>query len=284
MKSARKVTMDPEAHTLAGIVDLDRYPLHDLRGAVMDRLLGVISAELTRSALTTLPGFLTAAACRTMADELLGLAPDAFHGSYDRNAYSWLDCTGFADDHPRAIRHLEQVTLVTYNMYGRESPTRRLYESEALTEFVAAAVGEDVLYRVADEILGLEGHVLAPGDHHGWHFDRNDFVVSLLLGKAESGGHFEHAPYVRSEDDENYDEVKRVFDGTSPLVKRVEMEPGDLVLFRGRRSLHHVTTVEGAHRLILVFSYNRRPGHYFAKDMVNRVTQNRFVELVAARP
>src|SRR5262245_26491088 len=129
-----KDSMDFKDHALAGIVDLDRYPLHDLQGEVMGRLLSVIGAELIRSALTTLPGFLTAAACRTMARELLDLAPDAFRGSYDRNAYSWMDSSGFTTDHPRGRRHLEQVALVTYNMYGPGSPTRQLYESEALTE------------------------------------------------------------------------------------------------------------------------------------------------------
>jgi hypothetical protein len=45
-----------------------------------------------------------------------------------------------------------------------------------------------------------------------------------------------------------------------------------------------VTTIEAGQRLILVFSYNRKPGYYFAKTMVNRLTHNRFADMVAARP
>ena len=267
---------DAQRDPLAGIVDLDRYPINALDGEPMRRLLAAFGAELTRSALAMLPGFLTPAACRVLADELLRLAPDAFLGTYHRNAYSWLDSAGFDDDHPRARRHFERVAVVSYNMYDTESVTRRLYESEAMTSFVRAALGEKELYRVADEYLAVEGHVLTQGDHHGWHFDGNDFVVSLLLQNADRGGRFEYAPYVRSEDDENYDEVARVFDGTSRVTTRVEMEPGSLVLFRGRRAAHQVTTVEEGRRLIAIFSYNRKPEHRYPTSMVNRVTQHRY--------
>jgi UDP-N-acetylenolpyruvoylglucosamine reductase len=42
--------------------------------------------------------------------------------------------------------------------------------------------------RVADPLLSCTVTYLAEGDQHGWHFDGNDFVVSLLLQAPESGG------------------------------------------------------------------------------------------------
>ena len=35
---------------------------------------------------------------------------------------------------------------------------------------------------------------MPPGGEQGWHFDDNEFVVSLLLQRPAVGGEFEYAP------------------------------------------------------------------------------------------
>ena len=51
-------------------------------------------------------------------------------------------------------------------------------------------------------------------------------------------------------------------------LARPELRPGTLSLFRGQRSLHHVTRVAGARpRLIALFSYDRRPGMWFPDEV-----------------
>ena len=78
-----------------------------------------------------------------------------------------------------------------------------------------------------------------PGDEQGWHFDDNEFVISLLLQKPAQGGEFEYVPMIRS-------------------------DPGTLALFRGTRSLHRVSPVgQGPTRLIALLSYDARPGMVF---------------------
>ena len=105
---------------------------------------------------------------------------------------------------------------------------------------------------------------MAPGGQHGWHFDGNDFVVTILLQAAERGGAFEFAPAIRTEADQNYAAVARVMDGDPTLVRRPTVTPGTLMLFRGKHSLHRVAPVEGARpRIIAIFSYDRRPGMVF---------------------
>ena len=45
------------------------------------------------------------------------------------------------------------------------------------------------------------------------------------------------------------------------LVRRLELRPGDLQLFRGRYSLHRVSTVRGERaRHTAIFAYSERPG------------------------
>ena len=79
------------------------------------------------------------------------------------------------------------------------------------------------------------------GDEHGWHFDGNDFVVSLLLQAPENGGAFEFAPYIRDEGKENYAAVAAAMDGVPGSVRQKTVRPGTLMIFCGRRALHRVT-------------------------------------------
>ncbi len=45
------------------------------------------------------------------------------------------------------------------------------------------------------------------------------------------------------------------------LIRRLPLRPGDLQLFKGRYSLHRVTTVEGeTARHSAIFAYSERPG------------------------
>ena len=80
-------------------------------------------------------------------------------------------------------------------------------------------------------------------------------------------------PFIRDEDDENYDEVARVFAGTSTLVQRPAMAPGTFILFRGRRSIHRVSPVVRTRRprLIALLSYDRNPGMVFPEATVRAV-------------
>jgi hypothetical protein len=118
-------------------------------------------------------------------------------------------------------------------------------------------------------LAGLCVNVLPPGRGHPWHFDTNEFAVSLLTQPAEAGGVFEFCPGIRSPEDENLAGVRAVLEGEAGeatdaadgTVRRLALRPGDLQLFRGRFSLHRVTTVEGTTpRHTAILSYSERPG------------------------
>ena len=93
------------------------------------------------------------------------------------------------------------------------------------------------------------------GNGFPWHFDTNNFTVTLAIQNAESGGAFEYAPNIRA-GGENFTEVRKVLDGTSDKVVTLELEPGDLQLFRGRYSLHRVAPLDGnTPRYVAIFAY-----------------------------
>ena len=97
------------------------------------------------------------------------------------------------------------------------------------------------------------------GNGFPWHFDTNNFTVTLAIQNAETGGAFEYAPNIRA-NGENFDEVRKVLDGQSDLVVRVDLQPGDLQLFRGRNSLHRVAPLNGTTpRYVAIISYVEEP-------------------------
>jgi hypothetical protein len=61
--------------------------------------------------------------------------------------------------------------------------------------------------------------------------------VTLLLQEPRSGGQFEYAPDIRSATDERFAEVADVLAGHSSATRRLNLNAGDLQLFRWRYSL-----------------------------------------------
>ena len=98
---------------------------------------------------------------------------------------------------------------------------------------------------------------MAEGDELGWHFDACELVASILLRPAEAGGVFEYIPGVRTADDERFPDVASILNGRDQHRTPVNFLPGDMVLFRGRHSLHRVTSIKGeVSRLIALMSFD----------------------------
>lgn len=253
------------------IVDLDRYPIVDLTAPRAEPVVARGRADLAGDGLALLPGFVRRDALAAMAAEAEALIPRAYRRDEWYGVYSYESDAGDAglpEGHARRRRFRSRMGAIAYDLLPADSPTRALYEWRTLTRFVAAVTGEAELYTCADPLAACVITVVEPGDLHAWHYDQNDFVVSLLLQAAERGGEFEYAPNIRSEEDENYEGVGRMLDGDPSLRRIGVITPGCLALFRGRRSLHHVTEVEGSRpRLIALFSYDRKPGMLFSPDV-----------------
>jgi len=150
--------------------------------------------------------------------------------------------------------------------------TLAIYEWPPLVRLVADILGLKSLYTVADPMMRCNYTFLGNGDQHGWHFDGNDFVVSLMIQSAEQGGAFEFAPNLRDDNTPNYEMVSDVMDEKPGTTKLIGAEPGTLALFRGRHALHRVTRVSGnRQRIIALLSYHEQPGLMNGADAQFRV-------------
>ena len=249
------------------LVDLARYPIDQPDSAAGVQLVAQCRAALDESALCALPGFIHSQAVAAMAEEIADLSPRAYALEMQRVAYIGDDNTWPAD-HPRNVEHTCRYGQILTDDIPAGCRVHALYHWPALTEFVRRALGEETLYQSACPHFSLTVQVSGAGDRNGWHYDPNDYVVSLLVQAPDAGGEFEYAPYIRSTDDENYGGVSRLFADPDRHAIHPPFAPGTFVLFKGDLSLHRVRAVEDASRdrMIALFSYHHARGQVFPVD------------------
>jgi len=245
----------------ADLVDFERYPLLELTGSVMAEVLAVARKQLSQTGAVELRGFVRTQVIELLLADARSLAPLAWKSGGLGRAYLDSSDDEFPDSHPRQWTAPYSVGAVAYDLFPAGSPLRTLYEWDPVMRFIEAILGRGTLYRFADECGALNLSVMTDGDSLRWHFDTTDFVVSLAIQDAESGGDFEVAPLIRSAEDERYDAVCRVLAGDSSDVVTLEMTPGTLLVFEGRHSLHRVSRLKGpVERFVGLLAYDTRPG------------------------
>ncbi len=248
----------------AAMVDDGRYPIDDLETPAARALIGRCRAILDDSGALSLAGFIRPEAAAVLAAEARELAPLAYEIGTEHTCYFAPADESFPEGHPRRRMLFSRKGGVAADHIGDRTMLNRLYRWDGLMAFIAAALGEDRLYRHADPMAALNINVFEPGQSLDWHFDRADFSVTLSIETAEEGGEFEYVPGLRGPDDENYDGVSRVMEGAVGDICRLQFDAGALALFRGHYALHRVTPVAGTRsRLAAVLSYVREPNVTF---------------------
>ncbi len=217
---------------------------------------------LDRDGALVLPGFLTPQAIlqvKAEGDQKIG---DAYFCVSKHNVYLTPADPGFAPDHPRNIEVVSSKGLIGDDQIDEGSPLKQLYNSQDFRSFVRHVVNEPELHPYADPMSSVNLHFAKTGQELGWHFDNSSFAITLLIDKPEAGGVFEYLKDVRDADkgDMNFPVVGDLLSGKI-APQTLQMEPGTLVLFRGRNSIHRVTPTEGARtRMLAVLAYNSKPG------------------------
>ena len=258
-----------EVTPLAEMVDLKRYPLLDNGG--FKPVADLCRSQLMKSSFACLPDFLMPGVARAMTAEVLDAIPRAYRRERSFSAYDESTSGQYASDHVRRRKHLNRQFVVATDVMSKSGMLRTLYGSDILTRRIAEMLNEPALFQLADPVMACTSTVMYEGDTHGWHFDLNDFVVSILLQAPEAGGTFDFAPNIRDDGDENYSGVAAAMDGHSQAVRSVKVEAGTLLLFCGRRALHRVPPVTGTTpRVIALFSYDRNPGTRYTSEIYTR--------------
>ena len=245
----------------ASLVDLCRYPLLDPDSAAYAEVVAQARNELRANGAAELPGVVSPAGVAELVTDAEALAPRAHPSGGQGTAYLEFPDFTLPEDHPRLHFADYRVRAVAYDLMPRSSTLRQLYEWDPLKDLVEAILDRGPIHRYADPFGALNLAVMGEGDRLQWHFDQTDFVVSLAIQSAESGGDFEVVPRIRSATDERYDDVAAVLSGERSRVETLPMQPGTLLVFEGRHSLHRVSAVAGARwRHVGLLAYDTKPG------------------------
>jgi hypothetical protein len=244
------------------VVDTSCYPITEPTSPRWQNIVSRARQDLRTDGCCVLPGFIHPSVFPALSAECASVAPAAYDRVEDVNAYNIPVDSPLPADHPG--RHIMRRgnAFVARDQIPAGFAVHELYRSDQFQRFVAACFGLPRVHELADPLAGLCLNVISPGLEHPWHFDTNEFAVSILTQAPQSGGDFEYCPNIRTAQAENFTDVRAVLAGTDDrLVRRLTLRPGDLQLFLGRYSMHRVTEVRGdIARHSAIFAYTERPG------------------------
>ena len=249
------------------ILDLSRYPLDRPDSPGWHDLVAQCRAELARDGMFNLPGFMASGVAEAEAAAFASrFAKESFLHARRHNIYFKPRIDGLAPDHP-VLEALETSNRTICGDQIDGSAVLRLYNWPDFIRFLAATMDKPALYPMDDDMARINVMAYGDGQTLNWHFDRSEFTTTLLLQAPDAGGDFEYRTDLRNDDDPNYAGVARMLQGEDPLVRRLEVSPGTLNVFKGKNTAHRVTTVKGNRaRIITVFSYYETSGVRFSDE------------------
>jgi len=243
-------------------IDTERYPVNQSGSDGFADLINTIRTELNKDGCSVLKGFVRPDALKALVHEADRAAPHAYNSRNRTNPYFSQDDESLESSHPRRRFYDRSNAFIPADNFGKDSVLRSIYEWQPFFEFMRIALDEpeDKFFRYADPLADVIVNMAGEGNGFPWHFDTNNFTVTLALQNADNGGDFEYAPNIRA-GDENFDAVRSVLDETSDKVTVLKLEPGDLQIFKGRYSLHRVAPLKGiTPRYVAIFSYVEQEG------------------------
>ncbi|GAA5169694.1 hypothetical protein GCM10023321_65690 [Pseudonocardia eucalypti] len=244
------------------LLNTDRYPLTRPDSVEWRATVCHVRTALRDDGCCVLADFIAPALIDTLRAEGAALAPEAYYRTETVNAYNLPLDSPLPSGHPGRITMERGNAFVPRDRIPPDAVIARLYALPEFRRFVADCFGLPAVFPLADPLAGLVLNVVRPGQEHPWHFDTNEYTVSLLTQQPEAGGVFEYCPAIRSSAEENLDGVRAVLTGGGKsMIRRLTLRPGDLQLFQGRYALHRVSPVlGGAARHTAILAYTERPG------------------------
>ena len=239
------------------IINSDIYPIDINNHPRTLQQIATAQSELASVGACHFPQFLSAAGLSECLKEAVSLESQAHSSNNQYTPYYQVPDDTYPDGHPRNSTVRFAVRYVSRKLISQASPLRMMFEGDDLLRFLRKLLPDEPLYRYSDPRGSLNYTVMAQDDQLGWHFDACELVASILLRSADNGGDFEYIPAVRNADNENFSAVQSILSGNDEQRIAVEFQPGDLVLFRGRHSLHRVTPIQGkTTRLMALMSFD----------------------------
>ena len=250
-------------------MNLSQYPIDTPENPETQRLIQECRSALSANGMCILPNFVSATTLDRMQQEAKSLSPDAHHNEH------WRTSPRGGGDSPvgestKATR--ASIWAIAFDQMSSDSPSRQLYQSDDLLNFVSTITDEPELYRCIDPLVSCHFSVFRDGDELGWHYDpKTNLVLTLQLQDADDGGHFEFANGVRSKEFDNAEIELAIIEGRYDKILSPDLRPGTLTIINGYSSFHRVTPVLGnRERIVTLLNYSKTPGYCFSDNIQQR--------------
>ena len=243
---------------LSYFVNLNEFPIHDRDNSKYKKIVQEAREALSLDGCYVLKSIINMEAIYEMQKEASKIENLAHYTTNKVNVYFSKDDPSYPKDHPRRFFMERSNGFVSGDKFPKNSMIKELYYSKILKEFIADCLNVK-MYHYADPLASLTINVNKPGDRFSWHYDTNEFTVTMLVQDCDEGGVFQYVPNIRNKEDECYDEVLKLLKGDQTRVKEIKLNEGDLQLFKGRYALHRATRAEGNKtRNLVVFTYTEK--------------------------
>ena len=243
---------------LSYFVNLNKFPIHDSDNSKYKKIVQEAREALSLDGCYVLKSIINTEAIYEMQKEASKIENLAHYTTNKVNVYFSKDDPSYPKDHPRRFFMERSNGFVSGDKFPKNSIIKELYYSKILKEFIADCLNVK-MYHYADPLASLTINVNKPGDRFSWHYDTNEFTVTMLVQDCDEGGVFQYVPNIRNKEDECYDEVLKLLKGDQTRVKEIKLNEGDLQLFKGRYALHRATRAEGNKtRNLVVFTYTEK--------------------------
>ena len=246
---------------LSALIDIKRHRLTDADWLEAKR------DELNAHGAVQMRGLLQPDALTTLQKEAIASLSQAYFNPKTHNIYLDKGDAAYPDSHIRNRLVTSSKGCITDDQISAGSVLKKIYHNPDFISALCFILAEDELYPYADSLSSVNIHYARRGEELNWHFDNSSFAVTLMIQPAISGGAFEYVRDVRDADksEMGFTKAEAVMDGLQP-ADQLSLDAGDLLLFRGKNSLHRVTPVtDDSTRQLAVLAYNSQPGTSLSK-------------------
>jgi len=230
---------------ISKIINLEKYPINYPNCDLYSKIVNQYRKELNTIGCCCLTNFIKQESISRMQEEIRKGKKEIYWSADYHNPYFTKKNPKLKKNHPERVFQKRNNGYITADKINNDSDLLILYESAYLLNFVSDCLNISPIFKWDDPLARCTYSIMEPSHYFPWHFDSNDFTLSILIQKAQKGGIFEYYPDIRNIQNENHEQVSKVLNDERKGVYLLDLEPGDLQIFKGRFSIHRVTQVWG---------------------------------------
>ncbi len=171
-------------HAAETFINLSRYPIHE-QGAKRDELVAHVQRELADDGCAVIKGFLSRAGIAALTAEADSMSSRG-HRSFNRtNVYFTADDPSLPSSHPKRQFFDRSNSFIPADNFPKSGPLRTVHDFPAFDPFIRDCLQEEKFFRYADPLADVIVNMAEEGNGFPWHFDTNNFTVTIALQNAE---------------------------------------------------------------------------------------------------